>query len=180
MLSLTAITTLFAWAAPFLAAVGGPLGLALAWFGHTRQSLSSWRGIAIAVGIALCLVTVVFATIWIERLRGDRAAFAVMREEYQSIRAELGCPALGEPNLKACLAAIEAAKRRAERDEIARQRLQAAAEQARRDLENRRALDALEAERRAAARDAIHGDGPVPPVLYNSFARERAERGLPP
>ena len=165
---------------PFaLSAAGGPAGVALALFGFGHGNpIIKW--IAIGIGAAIMLGTVIWATVWIEHLKRDRVAYRALMTEFASLRTHFECDQFGEPDLKTCIATIEAKKAAAQAAEIARQRLAAAAAQAQLDQDNRDLTAAQNAEHSFIVRDAVHGDGPVAPVLSESFARERIERGLKP
>lgn len=162
-----------------LALAGGPIGLGIAWLGSMAAN-KTVKIIAISAGLLLLVGVSVGLTIRIQHLEQDSAAYKILLADQASLEQRYGCPGrpVHERDLAACLTARERDVADATAKEIQRQRGEAAQQQARLDLENAQ----LEAQQREANQaidaDAVHDDGAVPKVLLNTWARERAERGI--
>lgn len=162
-----------------LALAGGPVGVAVAWVGSLIANKTA-KLVAILLGLGLLLATAVAVTVHWQHLERDSAAYKALSAETTSIERRLGCDfrPVDERGLSACMAARDRDVAQAAASEIARQRVEAAQEQAMLDRQNA----ALDADRRASeqaiAADAVRGDGPVPQVLLNAWARMRADRGV--
>jgi hypothetical protein len=161
-----------------LALAGGPLGIALAW-GGSFVANKTVKIVAICAGLLLLISVSVGLTIHIKNLEADRAAYKLLKAEHESLEAYYGCPlrAEHERDLGACLTARErdVEKARAEKlAELQRQAAQAQADLADATAKNEQLSGALDdfINSRAAG-----GDGPVPQVLKDYWAHERAERG---
>ncbi len=163
-----------------LALAGGPAGLALAWLGSSFKSGAA-KWIAIAVGLVLLIGTTIAVTVWIENLKSDRLAYRALKADVVSLARHYGCDVRIDPHeraLSACLTARERDAADAAAAKLKDMQLQAAQAQAALDASNEQLREASRGNRAAIAQDAIAGDGPVPPVLSNSWARERAARGV--
>lgn len=162
-----------------LALAGGPLGLGIAWLGSMAAN-KTVKLVAIAIGLLLLIGVSVGLTVHIERLEQDRAAFRALSGEVAALQAKYGCPArpAHERDLGACLTARAREAEKARADEVAR--LARAAAQAQADLAAATAvLDRQSADTEAFIDRAAPGrDGPVPGVLLDTWARERAARGV--
>ncbi len=160
--------------ASLAAVAGSPLGLLIAWIGSSlKNGTAKW--LAIGVGLALMVGTVVGVTVWIERLKSDRAAYRVLKVEVDGLRGRYGCGARG---LDACLTARDLAAAAAQRDALANMQTEAAQAQAALDALSERLREETRDTRAFIDREAVAGDGPVPKVLLDTWARARAARGL--
>lgn len=161
-----------------LALGAGPFGLALAWLGSAFGNRTI-KVIATVAGIAIAAASIVALTVYLQNLKRDSAAYHSISVQLSSLEARYGCaerPAHEQP-LTACLASRDRDNALAQAREIARQRVEAAAAQARQSAEEFATQRWLDAEEEAIAAGLAH-DGPVPGVLLDSWARERAARGV--
>jgi len=132
------------------------------------------------IGFVVLAAIVAALTVWVMHLREQAQAYEVLHAEHTALETRYGCPDREpiERDLARCLLARDLAVAEAQRDEIGRQRAEAAREQA--------ALDKAQAQADAKARamdsfidqSAVTADGPVPKVLLDTWDQERKERGL--
>lgn len=159
---------------PTLAVGAGPLGIVAAVVG---RSGGIWIKLAAA---ALVAVAIAGAAVHYIGLRSDAAKLAVLTPRIAGLEASLGCPARPqhERDLFACIPARDRDSERARAEAIRRN--EEAAAKARRALEVR--LSGTETELAAAnwviENSAPADDGPLPKVLRDHYARERAKRGV--
>lgn len=176
--ALTFLAGLVGSVGPF-ALAGGPLGLAVAWLGSTFANKTA-KWIAIAGGLLLLVAASVGVTVYIEHLKRDREAYLDLVARYSGTAKVYGCDRranVAEHDLITCLTARNAEAEKARADRIADLQEQAAKAQA--DLAVAAGkLDAANAALGTFIDQAARGgDGPVPKVLRDLWARQRKERG---
>lgn len=175
---LAALGGLAASAGP-LALAGGPVGIVIAWLGNAFGG-KSVKLIALGVGLLFLVGATVGITVRIQHLERDSAAYKALAADMASLQTEYGCDSrpAHERDLGTCLTAIARDSAKAQAAEIMRQRNEAAMEQARRDVADEQARRDQRAADDAIDQSSPVRDGPVPGVLLDHWARERAARGL--
>ena len=177
--ALATLVAVFGSVPALFAIAGGPVGLAVAWIGSQLAS-STVKWTLIGIGLLVLVVTSVGLTVYLEHLKQDAAAYAVLKADFQSLELKYGCGNRPEHEraLPACLVARERDEAQARADEAERVSKARATEQA--VLERkRRALDEREQAMDQKINDApAADDGAVPKVLLDAWTRERAERGV--
>jgi hypothetical protein len=155
--------------------IGGPVGLAIAGIGGFF-SKSSTKLILIIIGLLIIIVTAVAITVRIEHLEQEEQELIVKRAEITRVSNSYGCTL----ELEACLQQREklAAEAKAQAEQKAAESLAAA----RTDLDTAKATikDQSDAIETLITSEEQSKDGPVPPVLSDTWKQERARRGVKP
>jgi hypothetical protein len=162
-----------------LALAGGPLGIGIAWIGSLFANKTR-KLIVIAAGLLLLIGTVAGLTVHIEHLEQDRAAYLALKTEVAGLTTEYGCDRRANPaqhDLAVCLTAIKAEKEKAIADELAKQRDEAAAEQAQRDAEDAQ-IAAQTQSLNSAVNQSAAANVPAPAPLKDFWARKRKSLGV--
>jgi hypothetical protein len=165
--------------APLLAIGGGPIGVVIAWLGSKAKDKAVKWG-AIIIGLLLLVIVSVSLTIYVKNLQFDRVKLVEITGTLSGLEAEYGCDTRANPaerHLTACLAARDREAAQAVRDEIERQRRAAAAAQALLDQQTAQAEAVQHSMDEFIDGQAVNGDGPVPKVLLDTWARRRQPRG---
>lgn len=163
-----------------LAMLGGPVGMGLAWAGSFAGN-KTVKLIAIAVGLLILIGVSVGITIRIEHLEQTEAAYKKLFVATSSLEAKYGCASrpVHERDLAACLTARERDIEAARAAKLAE--FQRTAAQAQADLDVANAQIAAQSGSLDSFIDQAvpADDGPVPKILLDTWARERAARGHP-
>lgn len=137
----------------------------------------SIKGIAYAVVLAI----VIGASLYVAHLYDKAGDFDVLSAEVSALEVKYGCdkrPITAERELQACLVARELDAEKAHREEIARQRDEAAKAQEKLDKDNAAAEKRQQSEAAILSAAPAADDGPVPKVLRDAWARERRRLGV--
>lgn len=133
--------------------------------------------------IAYLIATAVIAgtSLYVANLYQKAGAFDVLSAEVAALEAKYGCdkrPALIERKLGRCLIARDFDAEKAHREEVERQREDAARAQAELDARQRTVEQLLSGENEILTSAPASEDGPVPKVLRDAWARERKRLGV--
>lgn len=107
--------------------------------------------------------------------------FDLLSAEHRALEVKYGCdrrPSVAERDLPACLIARDLDAEKAHREEIERQRNEAAKAQAKLDADKLAAERAQNQETAILKAAPAADDGPVPKVLLDAWARERKRLGV--
>jgi hypothetical protein len=165
-----------------LALFGGPLGLAIAWVGSTLKSGAA-KWIVIGLGLLLLVGVSVGLTVYVERLKQDRAAYILLLAKTTALEKARGCDLrenAAERDLATCLTAIERDAQAARSAKLAEFNRRAAQAQADLNAANTALAVATGALDQFIDTSAQTGDGPVPKVMRDLWGRQRSERGQKP
>lgn len=174
---MTALIALVMSWLPTLAAGAAPLGLVMGFLPKLVPSWQMWLRIG---SLVMGAIAVAGAVVHYMNLRADSVALHQLVPKIAALETSLGCPGRSpqERELFACIpardrdaaaATADAVRRAAQASVLAQADLAQKAEQLQSDLNA--ADDAV-----ADAADA--DDGPVPKVMRDNWARERAKRGM--
>jgi hypothetical protein len=178
-LGLGALAPLLAAAGGWLTVIGGPVA-GVAGLLSRRVSGPTLKLILVVVAVLAVIIAVVGFTAHYEHLKDKAADFLVLQPKIAALERDLGCDGRDE-NERELFTCIPARDRDAAEAKAA----------ALRKLQGDMAL-ALEFERRRADQNAAEladanaaierssaaDDGPLPKVMRDNWARERARRGL--
>ncbi|ABA04800.1 hypothetical protein Nwi_1539 [Nitrobacter winogradskyi Nb-255] len=121
------------------------------------------------------------ASLYLANLYQKAGAFDVLSAEHHTLEVRYGCdkrPAISERKLPACLIARGLDAEKAHREEIERQRNEAARAQAKLDADKLAAERAQQSENAIIKAAPASDDGPVPKVLLDAWTRERGRLGI--
>lgn len=134
-----------------------------------------------AIAYAVVLAIVIGASLYVAHLYNKAGDFDVLSAEVSALEVKYGCdkrPALIERKLGRCLIARDFDAEKAHREEIERQREDAARAQAELDARQRAVEQLLSGENEILTSAPASEDGPVPKVLRDAWARERRRLGV--
>lgn len=120
-------------------------------------------------------------SLYVANLYQKAGAFDVLSAEHRALAVKYGCdrrPNVAERDLPACLIARDLDAEKAHREEIERQRNEAARAQAKLDADKLAAERAQNRETAILKAAPAADDGPVPKVLLDAWARERKRLGV--
>jgi hypothetical protein len=138
------------------------------------------KAIAYLIEILLAVAIVAGVSFYVAHLYQKAEAFDELSAEHHALEVRYGCdkrPSIAERELQSCLVARDLDAEKAQREEIARQRDEAAKAQAELDAKARAEDQQLRRENellQAAPAD----DGRVPKVLLDAWSRERRRLGV--
>lgn len=133
------------------------------------------------IAYAVAAAIVAAAALYVAHLYNKAGDFDVLSAEVSALEVKYGCdkrPALIERKLGRCLIARDFDAEKAHREEIERQRDEAAKAQAKLDADNAAAEKQQQSENEILTLAPAADDGPVPKVLLDAWARERRRLGV--
>lgn len=162
-----------------LALLGIPGAGAVAWIGSKLAS-PAIKLACILIGVGALLILTGVLAVHIDNLEHDRAAYRLQTAMVDGLKTAHGCNLRPpqERGLDACLAAEARDIEHARADKLAELQAQAARAQADLDAANASNSDLAAQIEDLISRSAATGDGPVPKVLLDTWARARAARGV--